>query len=86
MKLFHIVSGVVDTGEQLITRVNIKLRITPPQIFEKIRNGTNGILRGQGKNSKISCQTPFKSQNFIQTAMTLNILGMFVQCLVMQYI
>ncbi len=34
-EFFLIVSGVVDTGEQLITVANTKLRITPPQIFEK---------------------------------------------------
>jgi hypothetical protein len=49
--------------------INIHSRISP-RIFEKIRNGPNGILTDSGargtlfyeKNlmSKISCQTPFK--------------------------
>ncbi len=47
--------------------VNFELRISP-QIFEKIRNGPNGILWGRGKlideknqKRKISWQCPFKS-------------------------
>jgi hypothetical protein len=32
----------------LIPVVNLELRI-PPRIFEKIRNGPNGILRGLGE-------------------------------------
>ncbi len=45
--------GVVDIGGKfapvsLIPAVHLDLRISPP-IFEKIRNGTNGILWGGGK-------------------------------------
>jgi hypothetical protein len=48
--------------------INIQSRISP-RIFEKIRNGPNGILGARGTliyekklKSKISCQTPFKSR------------------------
>ena len=46
-------TGVVDTGGNfapvsLIPVVNLELRISP-RIFEKIRNGPNGILRGLGE-------------------------------------
>jgi hypothetical protein len=46
-------AGVVDTGGNLppvslIPVVNLELRISP-RIFEKIRNGPNGILRGLGE-------------------------------------
>ncbi len=35
-------AGVVDTGGQLSLQIS-------PRIFEKIRNGPNGILRGLGE-------------------------------------
>ena len=46
-------TGVVDTGSKfalvsLIPVVNLELRISP-RIFEKIRNGPNGVLRGLGE-------------------------------------
>jgi hypothetical protein len=46
-------AGVVDTGGKFAagvvdTEVNLELRISP-RIFEKIRNGPNGILRGLGE-------------------------------------
>jgi hypothetical protein len=43
-------AGVVDTGGKFATGVvvNLELRISP-RIFEKIRNGPNGILRGLGE-------------------------------------
>ncbi len=48
-------TGVVDTGGKFATgvadtggQVNLELRISP-RIFEKIRNGPNGILRGWGE-------------------------------------
>jgi hypothetical protein len=40
-------TGVVDTVS-LIPVVNLELRISP-RIFEKIRNGPHGILRGLGE-------------------------------------
>jgi hypothetical protein len=41
-------AGVVDTAEQFMTpAINIHSRISP-RIFEKIQNGPNGILGGQG--------------------------------------
>ncbi len=40
-KFFSFFAGVVDTAD------NIRSRISP-RIFEKIRNGPNGILRGSG--------------------------------------
>ena len=44
------INGVVDTTEQFLAvsltpLINIHSRISP-RIFEKIRNGPNGILRG----------------------------------------
>ncbi len=42
-KLFSFFAGDVDTADT----VNIHLRISP-QIFKKIWNGPNGILRGPG--------------------------------------
>ncbi len=68
----HFFAGVVDTAEQFIAvfidtgnKLFIHLQISP-QIFDKIKNGPNGILGGLGdtvheKNLKlkISCQTPF---------------------------
>ncbi len=58
---FSFFAGVVDTTDKN-SFPNISAKI-----FEKIRNGLSGILRGPGaliyeKNlmSKISCQTPFK--------------------------
>ena len=54
-----LIAGVVDTGGNLTTPVanlppvllipvvNLERRISP-RIFEKIRNGPNGILRGPG--------------------------------------
>jgi hypothetical protein len=43
-------AGVVDAGGKFATGVvvNLELRISP-RIFEKIRNGPNGILRGLGE-------------------------------------
>jgi hypothetical protein len=50
-------TGINNTSEtggkflppvSLIPVVNLELRISP-RIFEKIRNGPNGILRGLGK-------------------------------------
>ncbi len=41
-------AGVVDIGGKFATGVNLELRISP-RIFEKIRNGPNGILRGLGE-------------------------------------
>ncbi len=50
---FVFVAGVVVTGEKLspvltTPMINLYIRIFP-QIFVKIRNGSHGILRGQGK-------------------------------------
>jgi hypothetical protein len=45
-------AGIVDTGGKFATGINSTsetvLRISP-QIFEKIRNSPNGILRGMGE-------------------------------------
>jgi hypothetical protein len=41
---FPFATGVNDTGAV----VHLELRISP-RIFEKIRNGPNGILRGLGE-------------------------------------
>jgi hypothetical protein len=41
-------AGDVDTGGKIATGINLELRISP-RIFEKIRNGPNGILRGFGE-------------------------------------
>ena len=51
-------AGVIDTGGYLppvsLTPVaNLELRISP-QIFEKIRNGPHGILRGLGETDQKS--------------------------------
>jgi hypothetical protein len=49
----HFAAGVIDTGGKfapvsLIPVVHLYLRISP-RIFEKIRNGLNGILWGWGE-------------------------------------
>ena len=53
-KFSSFIAGVVDTAD--------------PRIFEKIRNGPNGTLRGPGDTNlykkleaQISCQSPFNS-------------------------
>jgi hypothetical protein len=53
LNLHAVATSVVDTGGNLppvllIPVVHLDLRISP-RIFEKIRNGPNGILWGEGK-------------------------------------
>jgi hypothetical protein len=49
-------TGINDTGGKSTTPMVLpELRISP-RIFEKIRNGPNGILRGLGEND--SCKKP----------------------------
>jgi hypothetical protein len=43
-----LIPAVILPPVSLIPVVNLELRISP-QIFEKIRNGPNGILRGLGE-------------------------------------
>ncbi len=89
-KFFLIVSGADDTGEQHITVVNDtgdKHKVANISANSRKNSkwpqwGTEGPEENvliKNLKTKISCQTPF---NIIQTTMTLNILGMFVQCLV----
>jgi hypothetical protein len=64
--LFYLKIFLFFSPVSLTPLINIHSRISP-RIFEKIRNGPNGILRGprdtdlwKNLKAKVSCQTPFR--------------------------